>query len=181
MRKAKASIALIALISVVASSWYLYAARDARHEVISLRDGERFVFVNARDMSEVAVIDGKLDRVAARVAMPSVPKQLLVSEPTGTLVASVAGSSSLDIVELMPANGRARIDLGMEANNLVLSPDGYLVGAHSARAGVLAVASLQTRRLLFRLPHRFDPRHFVSAAQRCRNRAVESARTRFSP
>lgn len=149
--KAVALGGTVAILAAASASWYLSARGGTDTVVTSLRDGERFVFVSARDAAEVAVVDGKLDRVAARVSMPAVPKHLLVSEPTGTLVASVAGSSVLDIVELAPATGRARIDLGIEADNLVLSPDGYLVAAHNASAGLLAVASLQTRKRLFQI------------------------------
>lgn len=141
------------LVIAAAAYWFVGVERDSDPDrnVTSLRDGERFVFVSAHNANEVAVIDGKYDRVAARIAMPAVPKQLLVSAPTGTLVASVAGASTLEIVELAPGTGRARIDLGVQADNLVLSPDGYLVAAYSRASGTLTVASLQTRRVLFRL------------------------------
>ena len=144
-RKAFALAGAVLIAAAAAAYWLVGIERDPDRAVGSLRDGERFVFVAARNANEVAVIDGKYDRVAAKISMPAVPKQLLVSEPTGALVASVAGASTLEILELAPGTGRARIDLGVQPDNLVMSPDGYLVAAHSAASGTLAVASLDRK------------------------------------
>lgn len=144
-----AVIALLLLATAVAWHWYLRAGGE--EAVTSLRDGERYVFVSAAGSREVSVIDGKLSRVVSRLTMPAVPRQLLVSDPTGLLAMSAIGSRGLDLVELLPATGRAQIDLGIEADSIALSPDGYLVVAHNEADGTLVLASLQTRKRLFRL------------------------------
>ncbi len=156
-----ARVTIAVFILAVAAGGHWFANSNTTAGPTSLRDRERFVFISARDSSEIAVIDAQSNRVVARVVMPAAPKQLLMSEPTGILAMTSAGSSGLDIVELMPETGRARIDLGIEADSILLSPDGYLVAAHNAAQGALVVASLQTRKRLFSV-NGFSGTHYLT-------------------
>lgn len=121
------------------------------HAVPSLADGTRFVFVPSGDGGQVTVIDGKSDRVVTALEVAGQPRQVVLSEPTGSMVVSFAGRRALQIVDLAQPAARSTLDLPLTPATMVLSPDGYLVGLADPDRGSIAIVSLHQRKLLFEL------------------------------
>ncbi len=96
---------------------------------VALSDVGKFLFVPSRDIAEVTVIDSKSDRVVTRLALAGVPRQVLVSEAAGAMVASFPDRSVLEAIDLSSPAEKAKIDLTMVPEFMVLSPDGYLLAA----------------------------------------------------
>lgn len=126
-----------------------------------LNDGERFVFVPSRGAPEVTAIDSKTDRVVARISLTGIPTRVLVSDAVGAIVASFAGRSTLQLVDLSRRTPPVEVDLTIAPDFMLLSPDGYLVAAADGSRGSVAVLSLQKRTLLFLLAGFGDPRNLT--------------------
>ena len=144
--------------SIVAAAALASAGLALGKDTASLADAGRFAFVASRDAPEVAVLDGASDRVLTRIALGGVPRQVLVSEAAGLLVASFAAASALEIVDLAAPVTSARLALPLAPDVMVLSPDGYLVALASRASGAVAIMSLAKRQVLARLSGFADPR-----------------------
>jgi YVTN family beta-propeller protein len=144
--------------SLLAAAALAAAGSAAAKDIASFADAGRFAFVPSRDAPEVAVLDGSSDRVVARIALGGVPRQVLVSEAAGVLVASFAGANALEIVELAAPASRAKLDVALAPEAMVLSPDGYLVALADRASGAVAIVSLAKRQVLARLSGFADPR-----------------------
>lgn len=158
------AIALAAvLLAVIGLSLGTLKVLDdgSKRSAPALNDGERFVFVPSRGAPEVTAIDSKTDRVVARIGVAGIPNRVLVSDAVGSIVASIAGQSTLQLVDLSSRIPPGVVDLTITPDFMVLSPDGYLVAAADSSRGSVAVASLQNRKLLFRIAGFGDPRNLT--------------------
>jgi len=160
-RRLVAWLALALLVVAGLALDRLQILDDRSQGAVSLADVEKFLFVPSRDAPQVTVIDGRSDRVVARIALPGVPRQVLVSEAVGAMVASFPDRSVLEMVDLSSPAARVKIDLATVPDLIVLSPDGYLVAAADAGAGAVSVVSLQKRQTLLRLSGFGDPRNLT--------------------
>lgn len=158
-RRAVVSAAVILL----AAAGFALGAMKIAHErsqsgAAPLGDVGKFLFVPSRDAAEVTVIDSKSDRVVTRIPVTGIPRQVLVSEATGAMVASFPDRSVLEVIDLSsPAEKAKTVDLAMVPEFMVLSPDGYLLAGADSGSGSLAVVSLPKRQALLRLSGFSDP------------------------
>ncbi len=150
---ALAALVLLAVIGLALGALKVVGNRSAP----SLVDVEKFLFVPSRDAPEVTVIDSKSDRVVTRVVVSDIPRQILVSEAVGAMVASFTDRSTLEMVDLSAPTSSVKIDLTIVPDFMVLSPDGYLVAAADGSRGSVTVVSLQKRQPLLRLSGFGDP------------------------
>ncbi|MBI1984137.1 MAG: hypothetical protein HYS61_08065 [Acidobacteria bacterium] len=157
------ALAAAVLLAVIGLSLGTLKVLDdgSKSSAPALNDGERFVFVPSRGAPEVTAIDSKTDRVVARIGVAGIPNRVLVSDAVGAIVASFAGRSTLQLVDLSSRTPPGGVDLTITPDFMVLSPDGYVVAAADSSRGSVAVVSLQNRRLLFRLGGFGDPRNLT--------------------
>ncbi len=160
-RRVVAWTALALLLVIGLALARLQILDDRSLGAVSLADVEKFLFVPSRDVPQVTVIDSRSDRVVARIAMPGITRQVLVSEAVGAMVASFPDRSVLEMVDLSSPASRVKIDLTTAPDFMVLSPDGYLVAAADGGRGAISVVSLQKRQPLLRLSGFGDPRNLT--------------------
>ncbi len=153
-----ATVLVIVIGLALAAYQVLYGG--ARSSVSALDDGERYVFVPSRGEAQVAVIDARSERVVTRIALKDRPNQVLISDAAGAMVASFAGRSIVEVVDLTDLTKRVELDLAMIPEVMVLSPDSYLMAAADGR-GLVSVVSLRDRKLRLRLPGFADPRNLT--------------------
>ena len=147
---ASATAFFLAVVGLALGTLKILHDRSPRGAV-ALGDVGKFLFVPSRDVAEVTIIDSKSDRVVTRLALAGVPRQVLVSEAAGAMVASFPDRSVLEAIDLSSPTEKAKIDVAMVPEFMVLSPDGYLLAAADGRSGSIAVVSLPKRRALLRL------------------------------
>ncbi len=134
------------------------SAAPVKDAPLSLADGARYVFVPSRNTPQVAIIDGKSDRVVARIKLAGIPDQAVVSDAADALAVSFAGRNALEIVPLSGPAPHTSVALPLAPDFMVLSPDGYLIAAADGKLGSVAIVSLQKQKLLFTLSGFGDPR-----------------------
>ena len=110
----------------------------------------RYVFIPSRGAPTVTVVDRNSDLAVGTLDPGLVPEQVVVSEPTGKLVALDGIARGVSVVDL--ANGRrTAIDLDFAPHRLIASPDGYMVAAADLSTGTVAFIELMRTRVASRI------------------------------
>jgi DNA-binding beta-propeller fold protein YncE len=106
----------------------------ADHPAHALADVDRLVFAASRQIPQVAVIDTESDAVVTRIALPGVPRHLLVSPGLRKLIASDGMADRVDIVDLVTMTVERTVDLGFPPLLVQLDRSGNLLAIGGSAA-----------------------------------------------
>jgi DNA-binding beta-propeller fold protein YncE len=106
----------------------------ADHPAHALADVDRSVFAASRQVPQVAVIDTESDAVVARIALPGVPRHLLVSPGLHKLIASDGTTDRVDIVDLVTLTVERTVDPGFPPLLIQLDRGGNLLAIGGSAA-----------------------------------------------
>ena len=126
------------------------AAGAAAARALDPRALGSYAFVSSRTASEVAVVDMKAYRVAARLPLAYPAYQLAVSEPRGEFVVGTIQDRSLHVFDLAELREVRSAVLDHEPEHIQLAPDGSLLAVGNYYGDALTLVRLDdmsTRRV----------------------------------
>ncbi len=151
------SAAAAAGLAAAAGAWALWPTPAT----LQLGDVGSYVFVPSRAAPQVTIIDTDVDQVVARLALDSIPNQILVSDAVGRLITSNLEARTVSILDLATRSVEAVVQLDIAPRSMVLSPDGWLVAVGDAVAGTAVVVSLHRQDVLARVDGLHEPSHMT--------------------
>jgi YVTN family beta-propeller protein len=127
----------------------------------ALDDLGHYVFVPNRSSADVAVIDTRRDEVVAHVPVGRVPHQVVVSDTTGTMVASNTADDTISIIDLGTLETAATLTLDHEPEHMAVDPAGQVVAVGNIAAGTISLVSLDAPRELARIDGLYQPHNMT--------------------
>ncbi len=112
-----------------------YTWRNAwSDESVSLDDFTRYVFVPSQSEPLVTVIDSLDDRVVARIKVPRIPHQVLVSAPNRRMLVLNREAPEIYLYDLIERKPGPTISLTARPRSMILDPEGYLLAVDEGDA-----------------------------------------------
>lgn len=118
-------------------------------EIPPLYDATRYVFVPSQAAPMVTVIDSKTDTIVTDIELTFIPRQVVISEWGGVMVASNLEQRTLEIIDLGDLTTLLTIPLEITPDHMQLSPDGKFVAIGDIEGGLVSFVSLLGRRNLY--------------------------------
>lgn len=110
-------------------------------------DPTRAVFVSLADQPSVAIIDPDTDKVAGRLDIGLVPRQIELASSIGKLLAIDGQSPGVNIVDLNAGTIRT-VTLDLVPDRLTVTPDGLTAALVNTEGGRVVLLDLLRRRVL---------------------------------
>lgn len=110
-------------------------------------DPTRAVFVSLADQPAVAVIDPDTDRLAGRIDIGLVPRQIELASSIGKLLAIDGQGPRVNIVDLNVGTIRT-VSLDLVPDRLTVTPDGLTAALANTGSGRVVLLDLLRRRIL---------------------------------
>nr|WP_294512825.1 hypothetical protein [uncultured Rhodopila sp.] len=110
-------------------------------------DPTRAVFASLADQTAVAVIDPDTDRLAGRIDIGLVPRQIELASSIGKLLAIDGQNPQVNIVDLNTGAIRS-VPLDLVADRLAVTPDGLTIALANFKSGRIVLLDLLRRRIL---------------------------------
>jgi len=119
------------------------------------------VFVSNYGSNVLPVIDTRLDEVVARIHMPDVPDQVLISDERGVLIATSVASNRIFIVDLDTRMLTADIVLDFAPVAVRLGADGDVLAVASSQDDALAFIDVENPSSVRRVDDVYRPEYFT--------------------
>jgi hypothetical protein len=107
----------------------------------ALLDIRRYVYVPAVASDQVAVVDSDSNRITGTLATGVVPRRVVVSRDTATLVAADSKAASLSLVNVFSGDRRL-LDLPVQATGLTVGTSGRIAAAFNEDSGMIILIDL---------------------------------------
>lgn len=149
----KVMLGLAAVVAVAAGvAAYMYFGTS---KPVVLRDVEDYVFVQSTKAPEMTLIDVVEDVVAARLTLAAIPDELLVAREPKRVIYSNRESKTIHIYDIATQADEAVLTLPFSPDNVVMSPDSYVLAVSGDETGQVAVIDLTDNSIKFVLEQTF--------------------------
>lgn len=135
-------LAGIAVVVLAAAAGYYYFF--ATPKAVQLGDIKKYVFVQSTTKPEIAVVDATEDVLVARLPIAAVADTLLVAKEPKRVIYANRASKSLHIYDIATQADEKVIELPFSPDNVVISPDSFVLVATGNDTGQLAIVNLDS-------------------------------------
>jgi DNA-binding beta-propeller fold protein YncE len=153
-KKIVASLAAVVVIAAGAVGYYVMGRDSAPSDVV-YGDLESYVFIQSTTTPELTVIDAIKDVIVGRIKTTVVPDDILVAKEPKRIVYSNRANKSVHIYDLATQKDEAVFNLPFSPDNVVMSPDSFVLAMSDTNTGQFGIIDLSNNRLTHVLDEKF--------------------------
>ncbi|MDP2063007.1 MAG: hypothetical protein Q8Q63_08685 [Phaeovulum sp.] len=149
--KMLAGVAAVVVVAAAAAGYFYFAAPKK----VVLGDIEQYVFIQSTTKAEIGVIDVVNDELVTRLQLAAIPDVLLVAKEPKRVIYSNRATRTIHIYDIATQADEAVITLPFTPDNVVISPDSFMIAATDTQTGQFAAIDIDTKALKFVLEQTF--------------------------
>lgn len=149
--KVLAAIAAVVIVAAGAAGYFFFGMERK----VVLGDIELYVFVQSTTTPELAVIDVANEVLVTKLRLAAVPDEMVVAKEPKRIIYSNRASKTIHIYDIATQADEAVITLPFTPDNMVMSPDSFMLAVTDTTTGQFAAIDIDTKVLKFVLDETF--------------------------
>ena len=149
--KVLAALAAVVVVAAGAAGYFFFGMEKK----VTLGDIEEYVFVQSTTTPELAVIDVANEVLVTKLRLAAVPDVLVVAKEPKRVIYSNRASKTIHIYDIATQADDAVITLPFAPDNMVMSPDTFMLAVTNTETGQFAAIDIEARALKFVLEETF--------------------------
>lgn len=149
--KVLAALAAVVVVAAGAAGYFFFGMEKK----VTLGDIEEYVFVQSTTTPEIAVIDVANEVLVTKLQLAAVPDELVVAKEPKRVIYSNRASKTVHIYDIATQADDAVITLPFSPDNMVMSPDTFMLAVTNTETGQFAAIDIEERVLKFVLEETF--------------------------